>query len=379
MGSDAGSVRRGMAARRIRFLARSRSSARGFTADFLAYDEALILASETVGASMPTMAARPNPQLWYTSSEGRIDAFQLARVRRRGLRGCLCGGCAKARKGAPPAGEASLMYAEWSGDLCTAECLAGCDQHDDPADPAVWRKANPGYGIRIEHDYLAKVFQSMDADQFAAAHLAFSEWPQDENRWAVITEGAWDACADEATGRPGGQLAIAADASPDGAQACVAIAGVRADGKVVGEIPEGDHRPGTAWVVPRLVELKRKYRSRIRAIVIDPSGPAAPLIAEAENARLEITKPTARDTAQAYGLFYIAVKDREFVHLGGLQPNLRAAVANAVDRDTGDGLHAWARKSAKVDISPLVAVTLAVWGHDRFCRRAYDPLSSVPG
>jgi phage terminase large subunit-like protein len=53
---------------RLRFLARSGGSGRGFSCDRLIYDEAYELPEETVAASLPTMSARPNPALIYASS-----------------------------------------------------------------------------------------------------------------------------------------------------------------------------------------------------------------------------------------------------------------------------------------------------------------------
>jgi hypothetical protein len=46
-------------------------------------------------------------------------------------------------------------------------------------------------------------------------------------------------------------------------------------------------------------------------------------------------------------------------HLG--TPELDAAVAGAITRPLGDAW-AWSRKSSSVDISPLVASTMALWG-----------------
>jgi|HubBroStandDraft_2_1064218.scaffolds.fasta_scaffold15834_2 hypothetical protein len=360
LGSAGKLVRRGTSTRRLRFLARSRSSARGFSADCLVYDEAMILSADTVESSMPTMTAMPNPQIWYTASEGRADAYHLARVRRRGIAG----------------GARSLMYAEWSAELCHEMCPRNCTVHDDPASPLTWAKAIPALGIRIRESYLADALESMGPESFAHAHLGVSEWPADENGWAVISEPAWDATADPKTRRPPSRgIAIAVDASEDGATAAIAVAGKRSDGKVVGEIPEGDHRPGTAWVVDRLVELKAKYRPC--AIVIDPHGPAGHLIDAAEKAKLEIVKPSSTEISQAYGLFLVSVRDRAFVHLGDAQANLRAAVAGAVSRDLGDGAHAWARKGSKADLSPLIAVTLAVWAHGKYARKTYDLMSSI--
>ena len=58
------------------------------------------------------------------------------------------------------------------------------------------------------------------------------------------------------------------------------------------------------------------------------------------------------------------------------QPELAAALGGATTADTGDGGKVWARKDTSVDISPLVACTLAAWAHGRF-GRDYDLLKSV--
>ena len=55
---------------RLRFVARSRSSGRGFTGDCVILDEAFNLNAEDMAALLPTLAARPNPQVWYASSAG---------------------------------------------------------------------------------------------------------------------------------------------------------------------------------------------------------------------------------------------------------------------------------------------------------------------
>jgi hypothetical protein len=41
---------------------------------------------------------------------------------------------------------------------------------------------------------------------------------------------------------------------------------------------------------------------------------------------------------------------------------LTAAVENARQRQVGDGAWAWARRTSRGNIAPLVASTLAVWG-----------------
>src|SRR3954469_18238821 len=69
---------------RLRFVARSTGSGRGFSGDVVILDEAYKLPAQAMGALLPTMAARPNPQVWYTSSAGTDDSEVLARVKERG-------------------------------------------------------------------------------------------------------------------------------------------------------------------------------------------------------------------------------------------------------------------------------------------------------
>jgi hypothetical protein len=72
-----------------------------------------------------------------------------------------------------------------------------------------------------------------------------------------------------------------------------------------------------------------------------------------------VTEVTANEHAQACGMIYDAVEQATLRHLG--TPELDAAVKGAVKRSLGDAW-AWSRKASDVDISPLVAVTLAHWG-----------------
>jgi hypothetical protein len=60
------------------------------------------------------------------------------------------------------------------------------------------------------------------------------------------------------------------------------------------------------------------------------------------------------------GGFYDAVAERSLRYVP--RPAVHAAVAGAAKRPLGDSW-AWARRGLSVDISPLVAVSLARWGH----------------
>jgi hypothetical protein len=336
---------------RVRFLARSKNSGRGFSGDCNILDESQNLAEESVDALMPTMSARPNPQLLYGGSAPDKDIApceHIARVRRRALKG----------------GDPSLAYLEWSATLCEDTCPHGCDRHDDPSDPAVWAKTNPALGIRISVEHVAREYESMGRKGFARERLSVGNWPlEGGSHWAVIPEEVWRSLADPDS-QAAGRVAIAIDATPGATHVAIAVAGVRADGQGHSEVI--DHRRGSGWVVERIVQLRDDWGPV--AIVVDPRGPAGFLIPDLEAAGVEVLKTSAADVATATGSMIAATGaaegDEATMHCRP-HPALDAAVAGADTSPLGDG-RKWNRKSPSVDISPLVAVTLARWGFATF-------------
>lgn len=388
-GSDGRLVRQSIEPR-LRFLARSRGSGRSFTCDTLVYDEAMILSDAEVGASLPTLSAVRNPQVWYTASAGMPDSTQLNSVRNRGIAG----------------DDPELVFGEWSANPHNEYCPPGCSEHDDRDNPETWAKANPALGrTRLTLAHTRREFRKMPAAQFDRERLGIGEWPMGAEAWLVIPESVWDKCAvggrDENgtwtadIGRPA-RIAVAVDVTPDQSAACIAIAGITKDAagqeRILVEIgldPQGtiDHRAGTAWVIPRLKELK--LRHRLAAVVIDPIGPGLILADAAEKAGLEVTRPKLRDVAEAHMQFCNWARDlpertengkvqaaqpRKLAHLA--QRDLRSAVSAGVRRDLGDGQYAWARKSTTVDISPVCAASFAAWAANKF-GRGYDILKSI--
>lgn len=350
--------------RRLRFVARSTGSGRGFSGDVNVMDEAFNLAETSVDALMPTMSARDNPQLWYGSSaadKNIAPCEQLARVRRRGI------------KGEDP----SLFYAEWSIDPHTDECskdFAGaitCTDHDNPDAPESVAKANPALGIRISLEHVMRERASMGLKGYLRERMGVGNWPADvEAAWEVIPEAKWRALADDevrdAAGNvihPGseadGRVAFAIHVAPDRSWAAIGTAGRRADGLTHIEVV--DYRPGTTWVPERAKELVDRWDPC--ALVVDAGSPAGSLIADLEALGLEVVKPTFREVGHAFGQFVDAVapEDSEPTLRYLPHPALDAAVAGAVTRPLGDA-KAWDSRAASVDICMLVAVTSAAWG-----------------
>ena len=326
--------------KRLRFIARSKGSGRGFTADLVILDEAYNLGSDEMAALLPTLSTRPNPQVWYTTTAGMETSTQLARVRERGLTGT----------------DSSLAFFEWSVD----------ENAYDAGDPVDWARANPGMGIRISPEYIGRERAALDADAFARERLGVGVYPTDlSDAWQVISKAAWLDALDPRS-LPEDPVAFSADAMPGGSHAAIGVAGRRPDGLMHVEVV--DHHPGTAWVVPRLAELVRKHSPC--AVVVDPSGQAGSLIGDLEAAGVEVLQPSARDAAQACGQFFELVTDSRSLRHSG-DPFLLAALGGASSRPLADAW-AWDRKSPVTDICPLVAVTLALWGH-----KLKAPLSDV--
>ncbi|MFF4847994.1 terminase [Streptomyces sp. NPDC001194] len=332
-----------LSGQRLRFLARSGGSGRGFSGDTNILDEAMHLGDEAMGALMPTMSARPNPQIWYLGSSGiGGPSVQLGRLRERALR---------ALEGEP---DPSLAYFEWSIDPHLVECPASCTEHDDQGDAAAWAKANPALGFRITSEHIERERLSMSPAVFARERLGVGDYPSDRtDTWSVIGQDAWRALADSDS-TPSDPVAFAIDMTPERSHAAIAVAGVSGNAVHVEVV---DHRPGVGWILERALDLQERWNPC--AWVIDGGGPAGALIADLERAGLTVTVPRVREVAQACGQFYDAVTEQTLVHLD--QAPLAASLAGARKRELGEAW-AWARRGVSVDISPLVAVTLAAWG-----------------
>jgi hypothetical protein len=89
---------------------------------------------------------------------------------------------------------------------------------------------------------------------------------------------------------------------------------------------------------------------------------------------VEVVQPKVREIAAACGQFYDAVTEQTLSHLD--QAPLASALAGAQKRPLGDSW-AWARRGVGVDISPLVAVTLAKWGLGVEVEAESDPLDNI--
>jgi phage terminase large subunit-like protein len=331
---------------RISLVSSTAKAGHGQTLDLVVLDEAWAQADDRLEQALrPAMMTRLDPQLWVVSTAGIASSTYL--------RTKVNDGRARAEMGVTD----TACYFEWS---------AADDA--DPSDPVTWQGCMPALDRKTQLSTVRADFELMALPEFRRAYL--NQWPEVAlTGWAVISKAAWDALR----ARPvaNGQVALAADVTPSRDAGAIAVAWRRPDGLMDVELIE--HRRGTGWMAPRITAIVRKHRPVVT--VIDATGPASSLLGELEAAGVEVTRPLVRDLTAACGLFYdMATDSRTLRH--GSHEGLDAALAGAVRRDLGDGW-AWARRKAVADISPLVAATLAVWGHDKFGRPRFAPYNLI--
>lgn len=313
----------------VRFKARSSGSGRGFSCDCLLLDEAQILGAPAWSAILPTMSARPNPQVWLfgTPPTELDDGEVFERIRANGLEGK----------------ESKIAYLEWSAD-----------EKDPIDDPETWAKANPAYGVRIDHEAIAAELASMSPDQFKLERLGI--WRVNSHT-AVFSAAEWDALGDEGPALSVKPQVLAVDMSHS-RQISIAACWHTPDGGLFGEEvwAGSDTAEAIEWL-----KARAGYRM---PIFIDIASPASSLVPALKAGRAKVTMTHAADMAKACGLVYDMVKAGTLRHGDGPGSEaLASAVLGARKRPIRDaGGWGWDRRDETVNIAPLVAFSLAVLG-----------------
>ncbi len=327
--------------RRLKFKARTKAGGRGLSGDTVVLDEAMFLSPLHMGTLFPTLSARPEPQVLYGGSAGLAESAVWRAVRDRGRAG----------------GDPRLAWLEWSDDLpggcATPRCThalgsLGCRLDDE----ARWWRASTTLGKRITLDYVRAERRALPPEEFARERLG---WWDEPDTSVAIPLSAWLGRIG-AEGRPDRPVAFALSAAwPDAEMGSVAVAGQRGSELYVQVV---EHRRGTSWMAERVRELRDQWRPC--AVMLDDKDPAAREKPALEVAGVELTPLSAVEAGQAFGLLHAEVMGDHPTLRHYDQPELNAAVAEAQVRPVGDA-QTWARRGS-VDISPLVAVTHAVYG-----------------
>lgn len=322
---------------RIVYRTRTSGGGRGLSGDLVILDEAYALAVEQMDALMPTMAARSmegNPQIWYTSSAALLDSDVLAGLRKRGI----AGGDTAAR----------LAFMEWS-----AQEDAGTDDID------AWYEANPALGIRITIDYVRAehaAFTGGDLEGgvagFRRERMSIPETP--ENTRFITDQLLSDTTEPADLVEDVEVLAFGIDISPRRDIASIALAGFLPDGRI--GVTLVDRREGTSWLPYRSGELRRDWdpvaTAGLAGSVIED------LLPQMRRQKVKTRLVTWKKYAQSCARVYDLMMEGQVVHSG--QAEVIAAFENVTSRGGKDSLWTWSRIERFEDITPVVAITLAV-------------------
>lgn len=314
-------------------LATTETAGHGAQLDLGVIDEAFALSDDRLEQAMkPAMITRPQPQLWVVSTAGTDDSLYFNEKVDDG------------RQRVDSGVASSVAYFEWSAP-----------DDADIGSEDTWRACMPALGLTVPVSAIRSDFESMREPEFRRAYLNQRQDRSASAPWQVIGEDQWEACRDRRS-RIAGEPVLALDVTPSRSMASLAAAGVRDDGLVHVELI--GNRPGTSWVLDWFAaeDRVRRYGS----VVIDPVSGANSMVSDLRALGLRVVEVGARSVTAGCGKFYDLVVGGELRHLG--QVPLSAAVAGARKRNLGDAW-AWHRRDVSVDVSPLVAATLALYAY----------------
>lgn len=349
------------------FVARSKSGGRGLSGSYGFFDEGLFVSAEFMGALIPTMSSRENPQIGYASSPGRSYSSQLRALQGRGR----------------AMNDEYLTFIEYKadGEWDNPPCARGirCTHLiGDPAsegcafgNPVYWRQANHSmqYGrmreafVRAEHRSLCTTTEGVI--EFGCERMGYTELAEGVIDPDRISRVDWIASRNEDT-EPVGEVVLSVDIPPSGDRASIGVAGWNQYDKIhFGVI---DYRMGTGWVVPRLIELIDRHELMC-GVLWQPEAPVGALKNQLLSAGVNMLDVTAGDFAKHCGSFKTHITSEELnMRSSSL---LDSAFDSAERRVSVEGAWRWDRRKGGGDISPLCAVTMCVGGVDEFGRR--DP------
>jgi hypothetical protein len=308
---------------RIRFVARSKHQVRGFTVDLLVLEEAMFLTDVAWSSLMPALSARDG-QIWLIGTAPLPTSEVLRRYAIRGRAGK----------------DKELAHFEWAAPL---------DAVPD-SDEAI-AQANPALG-RLRRDWVDEELKGMNAEDYRREVLGW--WSEDETP-SPFPPGAWSALAFAGHLKVDGTPCLALDITPTRDHSTVAVAANTDAGRPLLELI--DARPGTSWVLPALQDALKQYPGT--KVIVDRAGWSASLVDDIRAANIDVHETDAVEVATAAGQFLEDVLEQKFFHRA--DPRLTAAVEGARQRPIGERW-GWDRKAPTVDVSPLVAGSLALWG-----------------
>jgi phage terminase large subunit-like protein len=354
-GSEAVRFRNGSA---MRVESLSKTAGHGDTLDEAAIDEAFAHTDNRIEQNVnPTMVTVSNAQKGILSAAGGLEStFLWGKVERYRAQ-CLMGGMERGR----------VAYIEY-----------GAPADADPNDPLTYL-CHPAVGHTIQLQTLIDERADMDAEEFERAYLSW--WPRPEAAETVFPREAWnDNYMNPDWDVWSGEPMWSIDVAPNRQWASIALAARSYDLQRRVFVEVIDHEQGTAWVLPRLRELRAKFGGN--RVAVDSSGAASALVRDLESTEdetvqaFEVIPLTAHDKMDACGAIYDDVVQGKVCYLD--DPVLNGAMQSAKKINAAGG-EAWvfSRGKSMGDITPLYAATFARYAYIKHAPDDYDIMQSI--
>lgn len=263
---------------------------------------------------------------------------------------------------------------EFDGDDIEVDDLAifewSAAPGSDPGDRDQWAQANPSMNYTLPERNLASAFRQDPPDVWLTECLC--QWP-DFAADGPFPAGQWEVGVDvESSVAEGSQTPFCVDVSWDRQATSIGVAGYREDG--VPHVEVAAYRAGTEWVIEWFSDLERieRYGGHMTVVVQSKGAPAASLVdALSALPHVTVVEWMGSELGAGTGQFYDLVRESGLHEVDGQapvrkglahlpQPLLDIAASVAVIKPLGDSW-VWNRKASPSDISPLVAVTGALW------------------
>ena len=309
----------------VEFVARTKSSGRGYSSDVLLMDEAQELTDDELEAMMPTISASQNPLVFLMGTPPRPE--KAAVVWRR------------FRASAVDAADPGLCWLEY-----------GVSQDADFASRESWAAANPGAPESIGWDTIAGEFAALSLEGFAAERLGV--WFDRTASTALLDVDRWLSLADPSAER--GRPVFGLDVDPD-RRARVGVAWSRPDGSVQVMLSP-DHIDLPAHEAVGVCKaLTERWGGKVWL-----GGAAAGLAADFEREHVPHELLKSGQFPAACGMLLDRLEAGMVRH--GNQPELNSSVAGAARRVRGTSGEWEFDLSRSTNVGPLAAVTRALYG-----------------
>lgn len=351
---------------RLLFAAREGGQGLGFSFPKLIMDEAQALTGDLIQTLLPTQSAMDDPQVWFFGTPPRSDSAWIYTVKE--------------------AGEACSPNLAWFDygidyiDPMTAEFSAVVGT------PETNRATNPSMGVRRPNK--TGVREKAASGELSTLGVTMRFAMERNGMWLPKARTAGDNSIDPsvwralAASRPEipGNIAVAFHVNARRTHGTIMWAG-RIEGKW--RIGIADHKPGTAWILGRLAELKAKYApvaftvdARSETTIKELKGIGIKLPKDPDRPkRGDLILPTMTDVATAFGMLVDAANNSTIHHHN--EPPLNSAVS--VPPRPLSGGSTFDHKQG-VEVGPSTGGGLAMWAfRERIDKiiETYDPLAYI--